>query len=276
MYLVSALVISAGVASFVSRGEKNLGVDFSGGTLQQFRFTEDVSTGRLRKMLKSIGLGDAVIQRIGGEKEVIVRTYGETSDRIMNKLTEEIGAGNFEVLRIEKVGPAVGRDLTQKGIKSLFFALLGICIYVSLRFEFKFALAAIAALFHDVLVCLGALSLTGRELSLPVIAALLAIIGYSINDTIVVFDRVRENLRLMHKISFAELVNLSINQTLNRTILTSLTTLLVVLSLFFFGGEVINSFAFVLLVGVIVGTYSSIFIASPLVVDWTHRVRLKK
>jgi preprotein translocase SecF subunit len=161
--------------------------------------------------------------------------------------------------------------LTAKTASALLFALLGICIYISLRFEFRFAIAAIAALFHDVLIAAGALSLTGREFSVPVIAALLTVVGYSVNDTIVVFDRIRENLRLMRKSKYEEIINVSINQTLSRTLLTSLTTLLVVSALFFLGGAVINDFAFVLLVGLIVGTYSSVFVASPILVDWRRK-----
>ena len=198
----------------------------------------------------------------------MIRTYADTSDRIIDKFRADFPQNAFEILRMEKVGPAVGKDLTTKAIKALFFAIIGICIYVSLRFKFRFAIAAIIALFHDVLIAAGALALTGREFSVPVIAALLTVVGYSINDTIVVFDRIREDLRLMRKSDYQEIINTSINQTLSRTLLTSLTTLLVVFALFFLGGAVIKDFAFVLLIGVIVGTYSSVFVASPLLVDW--------
>ncbi|MCK4423396.1 MAG: protein translocase subunit SecF, partial [Candidatus Omnitrophica bacterium] len=165
-----------------------------------------------------------------------------------------------------------GRELTKKTFIALALALGAICLYISWRFEFRFAVAAIVALVHDCLITIGAFSLAGREISLPVVAALLTIIGYSLNDTIVVFDRIREDLKLMKKKSYEEIINISINQTLSRTLLTSLTTLLVVGTIYFFGGEVINDFAYALLIGVMVGTYSSIFVASPILVEWHHRV----
>ena len=177
---------------------------------------------------------------------------------------------------METVGPAVGEDLRRAAIKALIFAMIGMCLYISFRFEFRFAVTAIIALIHDVLVSLGMIALTGREISLPVIAALLTIVGYSINDTIVLFDRIREDRKFMRKAGQEEIINTSINQTLSRTVLTSLTTLVVVLALFIFGGTVINDFSFVLLVGVIVGTYSSIFIASPLLIDWPGRKLAKR
>ncbi|MFC1632287.1 protein translocase subunit SecD [Candidatus Omnitrophota bacterium] len=270
-YLVSLLLILIGVISLSVRGQKNLGIDFSGGSLQEFRFAAAVSADEVRNALKEIGLGDSPIQQYQDKRDILIRTYSDTSDKIVEKFKAVFPDNEFEILRIEKVGPAVGKDLTAKAIKALFFALVGICIYISIRFEFRFAIAAIIALFHDVLISAGALSLTGREFSVPVIAALLTVVGYSINDTIVVFDRIREDLRVMRKSSYQEIINLSINQTLSRTLLTSLTTLLVVSALFFFGGAVINDFAFVLLVGVVIGTYSSVFVASPILVDWRKR-----
>ncbi|MFH1791778.1 MAG: protein translocase subunit SecF, partial [Candidatus Omnitrophota bacterium] len=192
-------------------------------------------------------------------------------DIVINKFKESFAGNGLEIMRIEKVGPSVGADLKDKAFKAFIIALICMVIYISVRFEFRFAAAAIAALVHDVLICVGALSLTHREISTPVIAALLTIVGYSINDTIVVFDRIREDRRLMRKNTYPEIINASINQTLSRTLLTSLTTLVVVISLYVFGGAVINDFAFVLLVGIIVGTYSSIFIASPILVDWPSK-----
>ena len=267
-YFVSLSLIIIGVASLALRGRENLGIDFAGGSLQEFRFEKAISAEEVRRALKEIGLGDSPIQQYKGKTDILVRTYADTSDKIIDKFRADFPENDFQILRIEKVGPAVGKDLTAKAINALLFAIVGICIYISLRFEFRFAIAAILALFHDVLIAAGALSLTGREFSIPVIAALLTVVGYSINDTIVVFDRIREDLRLMHKSRYKEIINASINQTLSRTLLTSLTTLLVVGALFVLGGAVINDFAFVLLVGVIVGTYSSIFVASPLLVDW--------
>jgi SecD/SecF fusion protein len=267
-YVISLFLIIIGIASLAMRGEQNLGIDFAGGSLQEFRFEKPVSVNQVRLALQEIDLGDSPIQQYRDKKDILIRTYADRSDKIVEKFKAAFSQNPFKILRIEKVGPAVGRDLTAKAISALLFAVVGICIYISLRFEFRFAMAAIIALFHDILIAAGALSLTGREFSIPVIAALLTVVGYSINDTIVVFDRIREDLRIMRKATYREIINTSINQTLSRTLLTSLTTLLVVGALFFLGGAVINDFAFVLLVGVIVGTYSSIFVASPLLVDW--------
>ena len=253
---------------FVQRGAKNYGVDFTGGTLQQFRFTEVIPVREVRVVLENIGLGEASLQQFGEGKEIIVRSFTESTEEIVSGLEDRFGKNSFEVMRVETVGPAVGEDLRKAAVKALIFAMLGICLYISLRFEFRFAITAIVALAHDVLVSIGMLAITGREVSLPVIAALLTIVGYSINDTIVLFDRIREDRKIMRKASQEEIINTSINQTLSRTVLTSLTTLIVVVALFVFGGKVINDFSFVLLIGVIVGTYSSIFIASPLLIDW--------
>lgn len=270
-YLVSILVIAIGISFFVRRGARNYGIDFTGGTLQQFRFTNVVTTEKVRGVLSDIGLGESTIQKFGQGKDVIIRSFAGKTDEIISSFREKFGSGSFEVMRVEDVGPAVGEDLRTAAIKALIFAMVGICLYISFRFEFRFAITAIIALAHDVLVSLGMIALTGREISLPVIAALLTIVGYSINDTIVLFDRIREDRKIMRKASQEEIINTSINQTLSRTVLTSLTTLGVVLALFFFGGKVINDFSFVLLVGILVGTYSSIFIASPLLIDWPSK-----
>lgn len=274
-YIFSVLVIGTGMFFFFGRGEKNFGIDFTGGTLHQMSFNQKIEAEDVRGVLSGIGLGDSSIQSSGEGKDVIIRSYGGNTDDIVDGLEKKFGSGSFEVMRVEAVGPAIGEDLRQAAVKALIFALVGICIYISFRFEFRFAITAIIALAHDVLVALGMIALTGREISLPVIAALLTIVGYSINDTIVTFDRIREDRKLMRKSSQEEIINTSINQTLSRTVLTSLTTLLVVLALFLTGGEVINDFSFVLLVGVLVGTYSSIFIASPLLIDWPSR-KLRK
>ncbi|MFH1245426.1 MAG: protein translocase subunit SecD [Candidatus Omnitrophota bacterium] len=270
-YFLSLALIIAGVSSICIRGKKGLGVDFSGGTLQEFRFTQPVSVDKVREILAEIGLGSAQIQQDKGKKDILIRAMGEPGAKIIEKFNTNFPENKFEVLRVETLGPTIGKELTQKAMLALGLSLLGICVYVSLRFEFRFALAAIVALIHDVLVSAGALSLTGREFSLPVVAALLTIVGYSINDTIVIFDRIREDTKLFNKKPEPAIVNLSINQTLSRTLLTSLTVLLVVLALFFLGGAVINDFAFVLLVGVISGSYSTIFVAAPLLVDWHKR-----
>jgi SecD/SecF fusion protein len=270
-YVLSIGAILAGLTVFAQRGIDNYGIDFTGGTLQQLEFNEPISTQRIRGALTGLGLGEASIQQFGSDKEVIIRSYSENSEGIISALENTFGEGTFRIMRVETVGPAVGADLRKAAYKALLYALIGICLYISLRFEFRFAITAIIALAHDIAFSLGMIAITGREITLPVIAALLTIVGYSINDTIVLFDRIREDRKFMRKTSQADIINLSINQTLSRTVLTSLTTLLVVLALFIFGGKVINDFSFVLLIGILVGTYSSIFIASPLLVDWPSR-----
>ena len=225
----------------------------------------------MRNTLSDQGVVDSQIQTFGDDNanEVIIRTKGEAAEEVDAALNEFAGEGNFEVLRVENVGPAVGIELRNKAYKAIFWALIAILLYVGWRFKSsKYGFAAIVALFHDVCIAVGMLALTGREISLPIIAALLTIVGYSLNDTIVIFDRIREDAKLMRKTKFVDIVNTSINQTLSRTVLTSLTTLLVVLFLFIFGGQVINDFAFTLLIGVIVGTYSSVYVASPLVIGF--------
>ncbi|MGA1791128.1 MAG: protein translocase subunit SecF [bacterium] len=269
--LGSLLIIGIGIASLVVKGGPRYGVDFAGGTLVQIKFHQPIEIDNLRDSLKDLGLGEILIQRYGPkeENEILLRLSTTTTslegfeDIIGDTLIEKMGKDAFDIRRVEMVGPKVGKDLREKGLWAIIFATLGVLIYTWWRFEFVYALGAILALVHDVLVTIGAFSLTNREFTLPVIAALLTIIGYSLNDTIVVFDRVRDNLRLMRNRPLSEILNASINQTLSRTILTSLTTFLVVFSLFVLGGEVINDFAFALIIGVIVGTYSSVYIASP-------------
>jgi len=270
-YVLSIILIAIGMYTFISRQEANYGIDFTGGVLQQYRFEEPVSTEGVRQALTAIGLGNAYIQRFADRREVLIRTQEDVSAEIITKLEDSFKDNKFEVLRVEKVGPSIGRDLRGKAMKAVIFAIIGICLYVSFRFEFRFAVAAIVALIHDVCISLGAIAITQRELSIPVIAALLTIVGYSINDTIVIFDRIREDRKLMRKATYQEIVNTSINQTFSRTLLTSLTTLIVVFALYFLGGEVINDFAFVMLIGVLTGTYSSIFIASPILIDWPSK-----
>jgi preprotein translocase subunit SecF len=215
-----------------------------------------------------------VVQRFGDDpNEFLIRVQesGEGKDLsglISGSLESVYGEGKVDIRRVEMVGPQVGKDLRQKGLLSISYAMIGILVYIAWRFELRYAIGAIIALFHDVLITLGAFSITGREIDLPIIAAFLAIIGYSLNDTIIVYDRIRENYGKHQKLGFGEVVNRSINETLSRTILTSGTTLLVVLALFIFGGGVIHNFAFAMLVGILVGTYSSIFVASPLLILW--------
>jgi preprotein translocase subunit SecF len=200
----------------------------------------------------------------------------EIGSKVKNSLIGKFQADDILVERVEMVGPKVGKDLREKAILSIIYAIIGIVIYISWRFELQYAIAAIIALVHDVLVTMGAFSLADKEFTLVIVAAFLTIIGYSLNDTIVVFDRIRENMRRKGKTSFADVINMSINQTLSRTILTSGTTLLVVVALFFRGGEIIHDFSFALIVGVVVGTYSSIFIASVFLVYWENRTISKR
>ena len=268
--LGSLLIIAVGMASLIIKGPK-YGIDFAGGTIVQVKFRDKVDIARIRKGLEEIKLGDSIIQQYGapGNNEVLISLSKSSSslegisEQIRKVLVENFSDKGFEIRRVEMVGPRAGKDLRQKAMWAVIFSMIGMLIYAWWRFEFYFSVGAILALAHDTLIAMGAISLTNREFSLPVLAALLTIIGYSINDTIVVYDRIRENVRLNRSSSMYEIINESINETLSRTFLTSFTTWLVVISLFLFGGQVINDFAFTLLVGIIVGTYSSIFIASP-------------
>jgi len=272
--ILSAVVILLGLASLVVNGGPNYGIDFVGGTLVQVKFVEDTDAAKIKDSLASMDLGTVVVQSFGDDaNEFLIRVQEtekgkELSGMISGNLNSVYGEGNVDIRRVEMVGPQVGKDLRQKGILSLVYAMIGILIYISWRFELRFAIGAIVALMHDVLITLGAFSLSGREIDLPIIAAFLAIIGYSLNDTIIVYDRIRENYGKHQKKGFSAVVNLSINETLSRTILTSGTTLLVVLALFIFGGGVIHNFAFAMLIGILVGTYSSIFVASPILIFW--------
>jgi len=267
--IASLVLILLGLGTMVLKGGPLYGIDFAGGTLVQLKFAQHPDIGRVRQALDQRGMGAAIIQSLGEEK-ISVRVKSEVgqqdtvSDDIQGALAADFGEDGFSVELVEMVGPQVGADLRRKGMLSILYAMVGILIYITLRFQFRFALGAIAALVHDVLITIGVFSVFGKEFTLPVVAALLTIIGYSLNDTIVVYDRIRENMRKSPKDNLAGVVNSSINQTLSRTILTSGTTLFVVLCLFFFGGEVIHDFSFALLVGILVGTYSSIYIASPI------------
>jgi SecD/SecF fusion protein len=275
-YAVSAVLIVIGMGIFLMRGEKNYSVDFSGGTLQQYIFNSPVKADEIRGALKSIGLGGASIQQYGNPREVIIRTSEDASRKISALFRDRMKDNPFEVLRVETVGPAVGKNLRQNAVISLLLGLAGILVYVMFRFNMKYAVAAVVALFHDVIIAVGALAITQRQFDLTIVAALLTIAGYSVNDTIVIFDRIRENLRLVKKGSFAEVVNLSLNQTLSRTILTTGVTMLVVIALLLFGGEVLNGFAFCLCVGFVSGVYSTVYIATPLILSWQKGPSRKK
>lgn len=272
--ILSIALILVGLASLVIKGGPNYGIDFAGGSLVQVKFDRETNAGEIKAALEGLNLGSFVVQHFGDEpNEFLIRVQDTGSGKtlaqsITANLEASFGEGQVDIRRVEMVGPQVGKDLRQKGLLAILYAMIGILVYITWRFEFRFAVGAIVALLHDVLITLGAFSLFGKEIDLPIIAAFLAIIGYSLNDTIIVYDRIRENFGKHQKTGFASVVNRSINETLSRTILTSGTTLLVVLALFIFGGGVIHNFAFALLVGILVGTYSSIFVASPVLIFW--------
>jgi len=322
-YLLSGVLIAITFILLIARGGPNYGVDFAGGILVQVRFSQQVKPDDIRNALRAIAMGDSSIQRFGEKdaSEYLIRVSRSDIDpsgldkEVNQALNRAFGEQNVEVRRVEMVGPKIGKDLTEKALFAIFYALLFMVIYISGRFEYKwtvsivmaaclafgayivasmglsvlwliavallitigmcwflkleYALGAIIALFHDVIITMGAFALTDREITLPIVAALLTIVGYSLNDTIVVFDRIRENLRRYRGRNLPELINSSINETLSRTTLTSVTTLIVVGGLFILGGGVIHDFAFALLIGVIAGTYSSIFVASPILLLWS-------
>ena len=273
-YLASGGFMLLSLVSILLHGGLNYGIDFTGGALIQVRYDKPASVDLVRRGLDDIKLGGAVIQQFGDAQEYLIRLHqaGERpetlSKQVQDALAKAAGA-KVEIRRLEFVGPQVGRDLQLQALYAVLAGMAGILIYVALRFHFRDGVVSVAAIAHDVVVTLGVLSVTQREMSLPVLAALLTIVGYSINDTIVVFDRIRETrakgIRKGQK--WAEMVNGAINQTLSRTVLTSFTVFLSALVLFLFGGEVLRDFSFALLIGVITGTYSSIAAAS-LVLDW--------
>ena len=278
-YVVSAIVMVIGLGSLAVKG-LHYDIDFTGGTLVQIRFEQAPGVAKVRAALARVQLGESIIQEFGEPNELIVRvplssaTSEELGKRVEAALKQDPALGKFEIRRVEFVGPQVGRELQWQAIQAVLAGLVGIMLYIALRFDVKGGVAAITAVFHDVIVCLGAISLAGREFSLPVLAALLTIIGYSVNDTIVAYDRLRENRgKFVPKgKTFAAQMNDAVNQTLSRTILTALTVFLSTAILLFFGGKTLEDFAFVLFIGVITGTYSTIYVAGALVVDWTQYV----
>ncbi|MDD5437487.1 MAG: protein translocase subunit SecF, partial [Candidatus Omnitrophica bacterium] len=271
--IISTLFIICGIVLFAMRGDKNYGVDFSGGTLQQYMFQGPIKMDDVRNVLKGIGYGNASIQQYGNPNEVIIRTQADITTKLSETFRKELKNNPFQLLRVETVGPAVGKNLRQNALISLALGLAGIAIYIMFRFDLKYGIAGVVALIHDVLFAVGAMALTHRQFDLTIVAALLTIAGYSINDTVVIYDRIRENLRLVKKGSFGDIVNLSINQMLARTVLTTGVTMLAVISLLLFGGAVLNDFSFCIFIGFFVGVYSTIYIASPLVISW-HRARV--
>lgn len=282
--LLSFFLISGGIISMVLNGGPKLSIDFKGGTLVAVNYTAPVNIEKIRSELRSVQIdgqsfnfSNAEIKYFGDESNIAVRiaSMEEEPEQFSKKFSDKLASifpdlvpvdkNNF-ILSVEKVGPKVGAELSSDALMAILSALFLILIYVSVRFEFKYAVGAIAALVHDVLITLGVFSILGYEVSLAVIAAFLTIVGYSLNDTIVIFDRVRENVKTTKNAPMKNIINQSINESLSRTIITSLTTFFVVLILFLFGGEVIHTFSFAMIVGVLIGTYSSIFVASPVVI----------
>jgi preprotein translocase SecF subunit len=278
--LVSGSLLVLGAVSVAIRGGLRMSIDFEGGNLVQVRFQDPVPLERIREVLTNAGLAGSEVQNFGDANEVLIRTRQsgkeKVGDVIRGALRAELPTSPFTMRREEEVGPKIGRELQRNATLAILFAMGAIVAYVSWRFAFRMAVAAVAALFHDVFITLGVFSLSNREVSLAVVAALLTIVGYSLNDTIVVFDRVRENLKLLRKERYGTIVNSSICQTLSRTVITSLTTLFAVTTLYVVGGGVIRDFSFALLVGILVGTYSSVFVASPILVVWHERRHRKK
>ncbi len=271
---MSVLIIVLGIISITIHKGLNLGIDFAGGTLVQLKFEKEIGADKVRDILEASDVGTVDVQEFGSSSELLVkigRSSGHFSDpgvAVKEVVQEKITDNAVSVERVEMVGPKVGNDLRNKALLALIYAIIGMVIYITWRFEFRYAIAAILALVHDMLITIAALSFTNTEFTLQIVAALLTILGYSINDTIVVFDRIRENYRLRRKDSLEDLINLSINNTLSRSVITSLTVFFVVVVLAVFGGSVIHDFSFTLVVGVVVGTYSSVFIAAPILLFW--------
>ena len=327
-FFLSVACVAISFLSLIFHGGPRLGIDFAGGTLVQIKFKTPVQIDSIKTGLNTIGLGKSSVQQFGQEidNEFLIRTEisygsGEGFSSDLKKALEESTGNAVDIRRIEMVGPQVGKDLREKALFAIFYALLFITIYISGRFELKwilsgvvaaaligavylfdlfnvsipfligaallvslvvfwflelkYAMGAIVALIHDVIITIGIFSIFDKEFTLPIVAALLTIVGYSLNDTIIVFDRIRENLKKFHKKPLVYVVNRSINETLSRTILTSLTTLVVVVTLFVLGGGIIHDFAFALIIGILVGTYSSIYVASPILLAWQGRSKKK-
>ena len=276
--IISTIVNLAVLIMLFTKGP-NLGVDFAGGTMVHLKFQQNVTIPEVRQAFEKMDLGGSVIQDFGqpGANEYLVRLdktsveIGVLGDQIKKSLTDQFGADKFEVRRIEFVGPKIGQDLRQRGALSVIVATIMMGVYIGFRFDLRFGIGAVIALAHDVLIAVGALILANYEFDLTIIAALLTIVGFSVNDTVVICDRIRENMRKIKRETLEGIINISINETLSRTIITTSTALLVLVSLYVLGGAVIRPFAFTLLVGFISGVYSTIFIASPVILMWEKK-----
>ena len=272
-YTFSLILTGIGAIAIVFSGPHRLGLDFTGGTAEEVHLKQNSDLGKVRSALVKAGLSEAQLQYYGKPEEhnILIRTKAESTKLIREALTNSLGADQFELRRSESLGPAAGKELFQKAIKAVLISLLVMTIYLTWRFKFQYAIAAMIALIHDVIVATGIFFLTGREFSLPIVAAILTIIGYSVNDTIITFDRIREDVKIFRKEDFANIATMGINQTFGRTVLTTTTTVLGVLALFIFGGPAIKDFSFILLIGFMSGVYSTMFIASPLLVAFLKK-----
>ncbi|HNW60819.1 MAG TPA: protein translocase subunit SecF [bacterium] len=282
-YAFSIISFVLAVIFLIINGGPNYGIDFTGGTSLQLKFTVPTEPGQIRSAISGAGFGDAEIKNLGEKVNntfiIRIAQMGEeakTGGMVLEQLNSKLADHPYEILSVTEIGPKIGGELRKGALYSILVALIGMLVYISWRFEFKFAVGAVIALFHDVVFVLGIYTLLGLEMSLTALAAFLTIVGYSINDTIVVYDRIRENLKLMRRESLATIMNLSVNQTLSRTLLTGVSTLVVLLVLIFAGGEVIHGFALALFIGTVIGTYSSVFVASVLVLDWQLYLDRKK
>ncbi len=275
--MFSGALILVGIGSFVLHGGPNYGVDFTGGTLIQVEFAQETSVGELRGILSSAGMENAQIQQFGGSNEFLIRTqdFEGIVEEVSGLLHETYGVDGF-TMSTDAVGPKVGSELQRKAGLAILMSFALTLIYLAFRFEWRFGVAAIIATFHDITITIGFISLLNIEITLATVAAILTILGYSLNDTIVVFDRIRENLKKRRKDKYEDIINSSINETLPRTVLTSGTTLATLLALFILGGAVVRPFALVLIIGIVIGTYSSIFVASPTLLEIEERSRRKE
>ena len=277
-YLISIVLVLLGVLALIqiSRGAANMGIDFAGGTSIQVKFQQPVDLGAVRQALSKSGIKDSEPQQFADGRSVMIRLKRSTAaagmaQQVQDALRAGFGDNPFILEASTEVGPAIGKELQRKALLAIVISLAGIVLYIAWRFEFRFGVAATVATFHDVLAVLGIVFILNKEITLLIVTALLTVAGYSLTDTVVVYDRIRENLRARRKEALGDVMNVSINQVLSRTAMTSLTTLLAAAALYFLGGEVLHDFAFALILGIVVGTYSSWFVASPLIYEWRIR-----
>jgi preprotein translocase subunit SecF len=283
-YTISTVLVLAGIVALIqiSRGAANMGIDFAGGTSVQVKFSQPLDLGAVREALSKNGIKDSEPQQFADGRGVMIRLKrgagGESgmAQQVQEALKKELGSNPFTVEASTEIGPAIGKELQKKALLAIVISLAGIVIYIAWRFQLDFGVAATIATFHDVLAVLGIIFLLNKEITLLIVTALLTIAGYSLTDTVVVYDRIRENLRSRRKEGLGDIMNASINQVLSRTAMTSLTTLLAAMSLFLIGGDVLHDFGFALFIGILIGTYSSWFVASPLIYEWRIRAEASR